>query len=251
MKNTERFSGRAEHYIKFRPHYPHAIITCLEQEACLTKESVVADIGSGTGISCMPFLENGNTVYAIEPNTEMREASERLLQGHPGFHAIGGTAEKTTLPDASADIIVAAQAFHWFHGSAARTEFLRIGKPGACTVLMWNERDLQDALGKEYEILLQKYAVDYRETNHRNVGPAQLSAFYSPAVYRAHVFRNAQQLDFQGLKGRLLSASYAPQPGHPRHDEMMAEVGALFTRYATNGMVKFMYTTRLYIGQLQ
>lgn len=251
MKNTERFSGRAEHYIKFRPHYPHAIISCLEQEACLTKESVVADIGSGTGISCLPFLENGNIVYAIEPNQEMREASVRLLHGHPGFHAIGGTAEKTTLPDASADIIVAAQAFHWFHGSAARTEFLRIGKPGACTVLMWNERDVHDALGKEYETLLQKYAVDYRETNHRNVGPAQLSAFYSPAVYRAHVFRNAQQLDFQGLKGRLLSASYAPQPGHPRYEEMTAELAVLFAKYAINGMVKFMYTTRLYIGKLQ
>ncbi|MGE7775856.1 class I SAM-dependent methyltransferase [Chitinophaga sp. NPDC101104] len=251
MKNTERFSGRAEHYIKYRPHYPHAIITCLEQEACLTKGSMVADIGAGTGISCMPFLENGNTVFAVEPNSDMRDASERLLRGFPGFHAVAGTAEKTTLPDASADLIVAAQAFHWFHGSAARSEFLRIGKPGACTVLMWNERDLQDELGKAYEALLQKYAVDYRETNHRNVGPAQLSAFFSPAVYRAHVFRNAQQLDLQGLKGRLLSASYAPQPGHALYAPMMSELEELFARYAHNGMVKFMYTTRLYIGKLE
>lgn len=251
MKNTERFSGRAEHYIKYRPHYPHAIITCLEQEACLTKDAVVADIGSGTGISCMPFLENGNTVFAVEPNTDMRDASERLLGGFPGFRAVAGTAEKTTLPDGSADLIVAAQAFHWFHGSAARSEFLRIGKPGACTVLMWNERDLQDELGKAYEALLQKYAVDYRETNHRNVGPAQLSAFFSPAVYRAHVFRNAQQLDLQGLKGRLLSASYAPQPGHALYAPMMSELEELFAQYAHGGMVKFMYTTRLYIGKLE
>ncbi len=180
MKNTERFSGRAEHYIKYRPHYPHAIIACLEQEACLTKDSVVADIGSGTGISCIPFLENGNSVFAVEPNADMRLASERLFTGYPGFRAVAGTAEKSTLPDASADLIVAAQAFHWFHGSAACAEFVRIGKPGACTVLMWNERDLQDELGKAYEALLQSNAVDYRETNHRNVGPAQLSAFFSP-----------------------------------------------------------------------
>lgn len=251
MKNTERFSGRAEHYIKYRPHYPHAIIPCLEQESCLTKSSVVADIGSGTGISCLPFLENGNTLYAVEPNAEMREASERLLGRYPEFHAVAGTAEKTTLGEKSADLIVAAQAFHWFHGSAARAEFLRIGKPGACTVLMWNERDLHDELGKAYEALLQKNAIDYRETNHRNVGPAQLSAFFSPTVYRAHVFRNAQQLDLQGLKGRMLSASYAPQPGHPQYAPMIAELEELFAKYAQNGMVKFMYTTRLYIGKLE
>lgn len=250
MKNTERFSGRAEHYIKYRPHYPHAIIACLEEAACLTKESVVADIGSGTGISCLPFLENGNPVLAVEPNTEMREASERLLHGHPGFRAVAGTAEKTTLVDGSADLIVAGQAFHWFHGSAARNEFVRIGRPGACTVLMWNERDIQDQLGKEYDALLEANAVDYRETNHRNVGPAQLSAFYSPSVYSAHTFSNAQQLDLQGLKGRMLSASYAPQPGHPRYAPMISQLEDLFAKYARNGLVKFMYTTRLYIGQL-
>lgn len=251
MKNTERFSGRAEHYIKFRPHYPHAVITYLEEEACLTKSSVVADVGSGTGISCIPFLENGNTVYAVEPNTEMREASGRLLHGYPGFRAVDGTAEKTSLPDASADLIVAAQAFHWFHGSVARTEFLRIGKPGACTVLMWNERDVQDELGKEYETLLQSHAVDYRETNHRNVGPAQLSAFYTPAVYQAKTFRNAQQLDLEGLKGRMLSASYAPQPGHPQYEAMIGKLEDMFAKHAQNGLVKFLYTTRLYTGRLQ
>ncbi|MGX5819333.1 class I SAM-dependent methyltransferase [Chitinophaga lutea] len=250
MKNTERFSNRVENYVKYRPHYPQAIITCLQSETGLTPNAVIADVGAGTGISCMPFLENGNTVFAVEPNKPMRQAAIALLHGYPTFSAIDGTAERTTLPDASVDYIVAGQAFHWFNQSLSRDEFRRIGKPGAWTVLMWNERLTGTGFEKDYEQLLLDFGTDYTAIDHRNVGPAQLAAFYDPYAYHAFSFQNAQQFDRSGLTGRLLSSSYVPQADHPNYMPMLNRLEDIFERWQEQGMVKFHYLTRLYIGQL-
>lgn len=250
MKNTERFSDRAENYVKYRPHYPEAIISCLAQEAGLTPETVVADIGAGTGISSLPFLENGNKVLAVEPNKEMREMAEKLLHRYPNFSVVAGTAERTMLPDACAGLIVAGQAFHWFSQNAAKPEFRRIGNKDAYVALIWNERQTGTAFEKEYEKLLAQFAIDYKETSHRNVSAAQLADFFSPSPYTEHTFRNAQMFDFSGLKGRLLSSSYAPGEDHPSHKPMIHRLEELFERHKEHGMVKFHYTTRLYIGKL-
>jgi ubiquinone/menaquinone biosynthesis C-methylase UbiE len=251
MKHTERFSDRVENYVKYRPHYPQSIIPCLQQEAGLTQESVVADIGAGTGISSLLFLENGNKVFGVEPNTAMRTMAEQLQQRYPKFSTVAGTAERTMLPDACADLIVVGQAFHWFSQGAARAEFLRIGRENVHVALMWNERRTDTEFEKEYELLIAQYAIDYKETSHRNVGPSQLAAFFSPSTYREHTFRNAQMFDFTGLKGRLLSSSYAPQEEHPSHKPMIHRLEEIFERHKQQGMVKFHYITRLYTGSLR
>ena len=111
--STTRFSVRVPYYHQFRPRYPASMLDVLETYG-LTPESVVADIGAGTGISSELFLSYGCTVYAIEPNVEMRAASERYYGEQPNFHAIGGGAEATTLAERSIDWVVAGQAFHWF-----------------------------------------------------------------------------------------------------------------------------------------
>lgn len=250
MKHTERFSDRVENYVKYRPHYPQAIIPCLEQEAGLTRESVVADIGAGTGISSLLFLEYGNKVFAVEPNTPMREKAEQLRQRFPNLATVAGTAERTMLPDACADLIVVGQAFHWFSQDAAKAEFRRIGRKDAHVALMWNERRTDTDFEREYELLIAQYATDYKETGHRNIGPAQLALFFSPSTYKEHTFHNAQIFDFSGLKGRLLSSSYAPQEGHPSHQPMIHRLEEIFERHKQHGMIKFHYNTRLYIGKL-
>ena len=146
MKVTERFSNRVENYVKYRPNYPKKIISFLEKEIGLSSSSIIADIGSGTGISSEMFLKNGNIVYGVEPNKEMREAAERLLAEHPNFKSINGTAEDTTLAANSIDILSAGQAFHWFDVIKTEIEFKRILKNGGWVVLVWNERETNSSL---------------------------------------------------------------------------------------------------------
>src|SRR4051812_35067235 len=100
---TERFSSRVENYVKYRPGYPAAVVPLLETACGFTRESVVADIGSGTGILAEVWLKHGNPVFAVEPNGPMREAAERLLTAYPAFTSVPGTAEATTLADHSVD----------------------------------------------------------------------------------------------------------------------------------------------------
>ncbi|WP_143306103.1 class I SAM-dependent methyltransferase [Chitinophaga vietnamensis] len=248
MKNTERFSSRVDNYVKYRPHYPDALIPYLEKEAGLLKTTIVADIGAGTGISALPFLHNGNPVMAVEPNAEMRERMISLLQRYPQFTAITGTAERTTLPDHSVDLIVAGQAFHWFDAAAAKAEFRRIARPGAHVALIWNKRSMSTPFEKDYEKLLQRFGTDYKEVNHKNVGASQLANFFAPHPYIHHTFQNAQLFDFTGLKGRLLSSSYAPDEHHPAYTPMIKALEDIFEQHQENRMVKFHYDTQLYLG---
>ena len=143
---VERFSNRVANYVKYRPGYPRAIIGYLEQTCGFTHESVVADIGCGTGLSSQLFLENCKRVIGVEPNAAMRAAAIEFLADFPDFSIIDGTSEATTLPDHSVDIVVAAQAFHWFDPERTRAEFRRILKPGGHVVLIWNERQLRTLL---------------------------------------------------------------------------------------------------------
>src|SRR5258706_4086166 len=136
---VERFSNRVANYVKYRPDYPREIIGFLEANCGLTHESVIADIGCGTGISSRLFLENCNRVIGVEPNAAMRAAAEEQLAEFPEFTAVDGTSEHTALPDASVDIVAAAQAFHWFDPEKTRPAFRRILKTAAYNVLIWND----------------------------------------------------------------------------------------------------------------
>jgi SAM-dependent methyltransferase len=128
------------HYARHRPPYPPAVLHLLETECGLTSASVVADVGSGTGILSEPFLRNGNRVFGVEPNKGMREAGERRLGQHPRFTSVAGTAEAKTLASDSVDFVATGQAFHWFDPERSRTELARILKPRGCVALVWNWR---------------------------------------------------------------------------------------------------------------
>ncbi|WP_397380431.1 class I SAM-dependent methyltransferase [Prosthecobacter sp.] len=245
----QRFSDRVENYVRYRPSYPQEIIPLLQRETGLIPQHVIADVGSGTGISAELFLRAGNAVYAVEPNREMREAAERLLAHFPNFHSVNGSAQATTLPDHSVDFIVAAQAFHWFNTPETRAEFTRILKPDGYVVLIWNERRLDSTpFLQAFEQLLITFGTDYTKVRHENVNTAALGAFFHGA-YATHTFTYEQRFDFEGLKGRLLSSSYAPAESQPRHDEMIAELRRIFDVYQTSGQVCFEYDTRLHLGR--
>ena len=131
---TSRFSDRVENYVLYRPGYPPEALQALRDECGLTPNHVIADIASGTGIWTRMLLQNGNKVFGVEPNPEMRKAGERLLAAFPNFTSVAGTAEATTLADQSVDFVTAAQAAHWFDRKRSRREFVRILKPGGWLV---------------------------------------------------------------------------------------------------------------------
>lgn len=247
---TSRFSDRVENYIRYRPGYPAEILQMLERECGLTADKVVADIASGTGIWTRMLLEHGNPVFGVEPNREMREAGERLLAGFSRFTSIPGTAEITTLPDASVDFVTAAQAAHWFDRERARREFKRILKPGGWLVLLWNER-ITDSTPflRAYEQMLLTYGTDYQEVRHERA-TAAVNEFFDPAPFQERVFATRQEFDYEALEGRLLSSSYAPGPDHPKHRPMLEELKRIFDAHKTKGRVAFDYNTRVYFGRL-
>ena len=196
------------------------------------------------------FLKHGNRVFGIEPNAQMRSAGERLLAKYPKFSSLNTTAEVTRLPDNSIDLIIAGQAFHWFDRQKAKMEFARILKPEGWLVLVWNGFRIESSpLMRGYQELLLRYGTDYQEVS-REIEGCDIEAFFCPDKCRRAHFDLKQIFDFEGLKGRLLSASYAPDQTDPRFGEMINELRAVFEASQSDGTVDFDYETEVYYGQL-
>jgi ubiquinone/menaquinone biosynthesis C-methylase UbiE len=245
---TQRFSSRVGNYSRFRPSYPAEIVGFLRQECGLSPESVIADVASGTGIFTRLLLENGNRAFGVEPNDGMRKAGEEYLAAYPKFASVAGTAENTTLPDASVDLVTAAQAAHWFDRGKAITEFRRILKPEGYLVLLWNDRRTDaSAFARDYESLLLEYGTDYAEVKRRDAASQE---FFGEIKHEKRVLRNFQKFDYTALEGRLLSSSYTPPVGHPAHEPMLSELRRIFETYQRGGAVLMEYDTNLYFGQL-
>lgn len=247
MSDTvERFSNRVANYIKYRPDYPREIVTYLVENCGLRSDAVVADVGCGPGQSSRMFLENGTRVIGVEPNDAMRDAAKELLSEFEIFTVVDGTSEHTTLDDESVDLVVAAQAFHWFKPDATRREFKRIMKPKGRIVLMWNERQLDTTpFLASYEKLLLKYANDYTKVRHENVDALKLGYFFE-GEFGTAIFENIQVHDFEGIKGRMFSSSYMPSETDSTAGPLIDELCELFAKHAQNGKIEIIYDTRVY-----
>jgi SAM-dependent methyltransferase len=249
--STRRFSSRVDNYVKYRPSYPPEVVALLAAECKLTPGALVADIGAGTGLLAELFLKNGNHVFGVEPNREMREAGERLLSDYPQYTSVDGTAEATTLPNSSVDLIAAGQAFHWFDRERSRVEFARILRPGGWVALIWNERRIDSTpFLAAYEQLLRSYSSEYETLNHRQVDQQMIAAFFKAGTYKMQTFENRQIFDFAGVRGRLLSSSYTPEPSQPSYQPMLDELAAIVGTHQIDGKVAFEYDTNVYYGQL-
>jgi SAM-dependent methyltransferase len=248
--STTRFADRVEHYVRYRPGYPPEVLDLLRAECGLQPSHVVADIASGTGMFTRLLLENGNSVFAVEPNTEMREMGIHQLEHYSRLVSVAGTAEETTLQSASVDFVTAAQAAHWFNLPRARAEFVRILKPGGWCVLIWNERNTdRTPFLRDYEQLLLTYGTDYKDVRHERT-TAIIHEFFAPTLCQERVFSLRQPFGYEGVAGRLLSSSYVPLEGHPNYAPMMQELQRIFRAHSSNDMVEFEYKTRVYYGHL-
>lgn len=251
LNPQERFSDRVEDYVRYRPGYPASLRHFLERRGGLRAGAPVADIGSGTGIFARLLLEAGAKVWAVEPNAAMRHAAEAALGGAAGFTSVTGSAERTTLAAQSVALITCAQAFHWFDPEPTRREFRRILAPGGWCALVWNTAvPGAGDFSAGYEAIKSRFGTDFHRIRHENLeAEGRFDAFFGHAAWERHAFDNFQTLDWEGLKGRLLSSSYAPKAGDPRHAPMLAELEALFRRCEREGVIRLDYATELFLGQ--
>ena len=253
-KPTERFSNRAEDYRRYRPGYPAAVTELMRRECGLKFGAEVADIGSGTGIFSRVLLAAGFAVTAVEPNAAMRGIAEEDLGSLSGFRSVAAPAEHTGLPDASFDAITVAQAFHWFDRPAALAEFRRLLRPRGWLLLIWNDRRVDsNNLARGYEDLLKSLGRAYESVRRRNEEAENMGAedFLAGGSGLLAQFDNPQVMNWPGLRGRLLSASYFPAKGEPRHDELLAEMERIFHANAENGHVTFDQVTKVYYGPMR
>lgn len=250
LDSVSRFTTRVENYAKYRPTYPPGLIELLKAECGLTAESVIADVGSGTGILSELLLQNGNKVFGVEPNNAMRMVAESLLTAYPQFFSVEGAAESTTLPSRSVNAVTAGQAFHWFDTARARAEFARILKPPGWVVLVWNERRLDSSpFLLDYEQLMMSYGTDYQRVRYENIN-SEIPSFFAPQLFKLESFDNSQEFDFEGLQGRVFSSSYTPEPGDPSFNPMMEQLRKIYETHQKNGHVAFEYDTKVYYGHI-
>jgi SAM-dependent methyltransferase len=249
MDVTERFSSRVADYVKWRPGYPEGVVRDLAASARLAKGAVVADVGSGTGLLARDFLKAGFRVVGVEPNDEMRAAGEKLLAG-ASFLSVAGRAEETGLKDESVDLVVAGQAFHWFDQGKAREEFRRILRGEKRAAMVWNERMLAaSAFLRRYEAMMKRWATDYDRVDHRLVTEEVMRGFFAAGTMVVRRYPNEQVFDLEGVKGRVMSSSYAPASGE-KHAGMMRELEGIFAEHQEAGRVRFLYETVVYEGRV-
>jgi SAM-dependent methyltransferase len=246
-----RFSDRAEDYVKYRPHYSPEVVQALQEACGLSPQHLIADVGCGPGLLAKIFLDNSDRVIGVEPNREMRLAGEDYLAAYPNFSMVDGSAEATTLPDASVDFVVAGQAFHWFRPDETRFEFARILKPGGWAVLVWHDRNVDSTpFLRAYEAFVRRHSTDYDQVSHKYLASyAALERFFAPNPMKLIQQHNQQRIDFDGLRGRLLSSSYIPSSGEP-YEGMLRELPHLFSSHAVEERVVLQYDTKIYFGHL-
>jgi SAM-dependent methyltransferase len=240
---TGRFTDRTDDYVKYRPSYPTKAIDAIVAGVDDLSFRTAADIGAGTGISARLLGDRGLSVVAVEPNQAMRDAATP----HPRVAWRAGTAEVTGLEPRSIDVVLAAQAFHWFRAEEALREFARILRPPGRLALMWNRRSRDDAFTAGYRAAILEVGGDSL-VERMDFDPETLvrSGLFAPARLVAVPFH--QTLDWAGLLGRAMSASYVPKTGAGAA-KIRELLRALYARHADGqGMVKLVYTTEVYLA---
>jgi SAM-dependent methyltransferase len=248
--SKNRFANRVADYLRYRPRYPAGVLDLMQMQCLLTPAQAVADIGSGTGFLAELFLKNGNAVFGVEPNREMREAGEEYLAAYPRFTSIDGSAEATTLGDASVSFVTAGQAFHWFELTSTRREFTRILRPHGWVAVVWNDRSTAESgFAHAYEDLLQRFGTDYSRVKDSYPQIEDIRAFFDHDKFLTRELPNFQIFDREGLRGRLRSSSYAPSEGHPNFASMIDELDKLFDTHQQGQQVRMEFSTWIYLGQ--
>lgn len=239
----ERFSQRAEPYDRGRPVYPAELYTWYREQFRLADQSVVADVGAGTGLHTEGLVGLAGQVWAVEPNERMRSQARERFRGSSSVRLSSGSAEHTGLPDASVDLVTAAQAFHWFEPEAFSREVVRILRRQGCWCLVWNVRNPEgNAFTAGYEEILHRFGTGYAAIRSSWGDPGPVAKFFGGSVDR-RLLPNRQALDFEGVEANMASSSYMPSVGTEGWGPARAALDALFRRENHGGLVELDYET--------
>ena len=250
--NENKFNGMGKIYSKYRPSYPSDFIDYLFTDVGISKSSIIADIGSGTGILTRQLLEKGNKVYGIEPNADMRAIAETNLNNFPGFTSVNGNAEDTTIDDNSVDYITVAQAFHWFDREKFKKECQRILKPEGKVILVWNVRDNNNELVIENYEVNRKYCPNFKgfsDGMYGKTNEADFSDLFN-SKYETKVFPNNLIFDMDTFIGRNLSASYALKSNDAQYNNYVNELKKIYKKYSNKGQLIMPNLTCSYVGNV-
>ena len=250
--NEDKFNHLADIYEKYRPSYPEEYIKDIIIKCYLDSESLVADIGAGTGILTRQFLNNNIQIVGVEPNQDMRKILKRL-EKNPNFRSIDGTAEHTNLEDNSIDLIVVAQAFHWFDKEKFKKECKRILKPNGKVWILWNQLDETKEIVKEQKRIDDEYTNRFQEVNgilDANKKEEQIQGFFQGNIYEKKVVDNPLENDKERFIGANLSKSYSLKKENPNYDNYIEAFGQIFDRYSENGKVMIPNKTYGYLGKV-
>jgi len=250
--NEERFTGKAEIYKKYRPTYPKEFIDYLYSQVGFTSKSIIADIGSGTGILSRLLLDRGSRVYCVEPNDDMRRIAENDLSGFENFISVNGSDKNTGLADSSVDFVTVAQAFHWFDRPLFKAECQRILKHGGKVAIVYNGPEDCEFIRKR-DSISEKYASgDKKGFQQRGDPPGKYADFFADGICEDKTFRNDLQFDRESFIGRDLSRSYTPKEDEEpeKYHGLVKELKELFDEYSVNGVLNFPHFTVSYVGRV-
>ncbi|CAM4223881.1 class I SAM-dependent methyltransferase [Bacillus manliponensis] len=245
MKNE--FTNKAKEYAIGRPTYPEEIINKLK-ELGIGEQSIIADIGAGTGLLTQMLCKLGCSVLAIEPNLDMLNECKRYCSTNTNIEYIHAPAERTHLKDHSVDIITIAQAFHWFDKQLCKTEFQRILKKNGYVIILWNDMQADSEFTQEYINTVYKYKVK-TTAGISNFDPDKEKFNFFGKDYIKLYYDNWQPVTVEGVIGSALSLSYTPSNLDSNYDEFVQELHNLFLRHQKNGKVTFHYKTEVCICQ--
>ncbi|WP_019419813.1 class I SAM-dependent methyltransferase [Paenibacillus sp. OSY-SE] len=251
METTNKFTGKADTYSKYRPNYPTEYMNYLISSNQLTSNHIIADIGSGTGVFTQQLLDRNFKVFAVEPNRDMRTIAEKALNSYSSFISIQGTAENTGIQSSSIDLATVAQAFHWFDKDKFKLECQRILKPNSNVALVWNSRDSSSLLVNENAEVCKQLCSGFKGfSGGIDETPDIYKDFFKDGKYEYEVFRHDLEFNLEGFVGRNLSASYAPKPTDANYNPFIEAVTELFIKYSSDNMIVIPNITRSYIGNV-
>ncbi len=227
------FAGVADAYERARPGYPLEAVRWLAGET----PADVVDLGAGTGKLTRSLVELGHRVTAVEPLPEMLD---HLRAAAPQAKALLGTAEEIALPDASADAVVCAQAFHWFDAEKALAEIARVLRPAGRVALVWNTRDDVEPWVRSLSETIGSETVESKDGEE----PIARSGLFGP-VERA-TFRFTQRLGRDELVDLVRSRSYCAVMDAGERQRVLERVVRLYDDHAGSEGIELPYRTECF-----